>query len=315
MHVNQIMELVMPMDTESFIPLLNAVFRNSDSIKEGENYLIDCSLEHNGILFFYRNSQYQKKVKMIVNTDLLLNGETPNPHQLLQKIKKQLGKYINGSFCLDQFTLSKVTTITDIHVGSQSKVDAYIKVLRRIGRVKGFTPVEYDCIDTDNGFCLTGNSNHIDVFLYDAKAMLKKYDLSKKAGIITAEVRLNKPSAIRNYCTDTDPSEQIIALYKQRAVVFFDTMTRIVPDGKFSKKWDAIDHISSKVKDARLRRRMIRLVALVPEKRSLLLAQKALNYRHVDVVMEEFRKIGLSPVTIGKRQDEKYLESIYSYMM
>ena len=91
-------------------------------------------------------------------------------------------------------------------------------------------------------------------------------------------------------------------------------MTRIIPDGAFFKKSDAVDHIRREVKDARLRRRMIRLVSLIPEKRSLLLAQKALNYRHVAVVMESFRRIGLSPVTIGKRQDEKYLESIYSYM-
>lgn len=314
MYINQIFELSMTVDAKNLSPLLNAVLRNSDSIKETEDHLIDCSLEHKGILFLYQNSKYHKKVKVIINADLLLNGEPPNPHRLLQKIKKQLGKYMNGSFCLDQFTLSKVTTITDIHVGNQSKVGTYIKVLRRIGRVKGFTPVEYDCFDKDNSFCLTGNSNHIDFLLYDAKPVLKKYNFSKMNGTITVEVRLNKPSAVRCYCTDMDASTQIISLYEQRAKVFFDTMTRIIPDGMFCKKQDAIDRICRDVKDIRLRRRMIRLVVLVPEKRSLLLAQKALNYRHVDVVMDAFRKIGLSPITIGKRQDEKHLLSLYSYM-
>ena len=97
--------------------------------------------------------------------------------------------------------------------------------------------------------------------------------------------------------------------------MLFDTMTRIIPDGVFYKKLDAIDCIRREITDTRLRRRMIRLVSLIPEKRSLLLAQKALQYRHVDVLMEEFDRIGLSPVTIGKRQSTKRLESIYSFMM
>lgn len=318
MQLNQIFELTMVMDTKNFIPLLNEVFRNTTLIKEGTDHLIDDSLEQKGVLFLYRNSNYQKKVKVITNTDLLLNGEDPNPYRLLKKLKKKLGKYMNGRFHIDQFFLSKVTTTTNVNIGNEARVDSYLNVLRRIGRVKGFTPVESDYFTKDNSFYLEGNSNHTEFGFYSLNDMLrrmKKADDSRGNGIVVVEVRLNKPSAIRSYCDNSDVSEQIASLYKQRAKVFFDTMTRIIPDGAFLKKQDAIDYVRLKIKDTRLRRRMIGLISLIPEKRSLLLAQKALNYRHVDVVMEEFRKIGLSPVTIGKRQDIKYLESIYSYMM
>jgi len=72
--------------------------------------------------------------------------------------------------------------------------------------------------------------------------------------------------------------------------------------------------IQREVKNMTLRRRMLRLVALVPEKKSLLLAQKALNYRKVDDVMGAFAKINVSPITISKRHDVKYLKSLYAYL-
>jgi hypothetical protein len=59
---------------------------------------------------------------------------------------------------------------------------------------------------------------------------------------------------------------------------------------------------------------MLRLIELVPEKKSLVLAQKALNYRRVDRVMDMFRAIDLSPVTISKRHEVKMLDSLYRYM-
>ena len=58
---------------------------------------------------------------------------------------------------------------------------------------------------------------------------------------------------------------------------------------------------------------MIRLLVLVPDKKSSLLAQKAMNYRRIDRVMDEFASIGLSPVTLSKRHKIKYLKNLYSF--
>jgi hypothetical protein len=59
---------------------------------------------------------------------------------------------------------------------------------------------------------------------------------------------------------------------------------------------------------------MLRLVDLIPEKKSLLLAQKALNYRRIDKVMEEFFRIEVTPITISKRHDIKKLDNLYEFM-
>lgn len=82
----------------------------------------------------------------------------------------------------------------------------------------------------------------------------------------------------------------------------------------YYKKNRAVEIVRDKVRDSVLRRRMLRLLALIPEKKSLYLAQKAMNCRNVETVMEGFAKINLSPVTISKRHDIKFVNSLYSYL-
>lgn len=60
---------------------------------------------------------------------------------------------------------------------------------------------------------------------------------------------------------------------------------------------------------------MLHLVELIPQKKSLYLAQKAMECRNIEKVMKEFAKINLSPITISKRQDIKWLKNIYEYLV
>lgn len=58
---------------------------------------------------------------------------------------------------------------------------------------------------------------------------------------------------------------------------------------------------------------MLRLLDLIPEKKSLLQAQKAMQCRRMDEVMDAFAKIGLSPVTISKRDAVQRNKNLYQY--
>ena len=69
------------------------------------------------------------------------------------------------------------------------------------------------------------------------------------------------------------------------------------------------------MKDGVMRRKMLRLLVLIPEKKSLYLAQKAMNCRNIEEVMDSFAEINLSPITISKRHERKYLDGIYKYMI
>lgn len=77
--------------------------------------------------------------------------------------------------------MKRIIIMADIDVGSREKVTAYVKILQRIGRVKGFSPLRYDCFEDDIGFCVEGNSNGVQFLIYDLKSLLT--DQYRKTGI------------------------------------------------------------------------------------------------------------------------------------
>ena len=215
----------------------------------------------------------------------------------------------------------------DINVGAHNDVEAYLKVLRRIGRVKGFSPVRYECFENVDSFCLEGNSNGIDFIIYDLEGLYErqlnennigrknfKTAIKESKGTLRAEVWLTKTKTVRIYADKEDMSAQIITLSEKCQDIFLETFVRIIPYGDFYKKGKAEEIIWAEIKDDRLRRRMLWLVALITEKKSLYLAQKAMDCRNMKKVMKAFAKINLSPVTISKRQDVKWLKNIYEFL-
>ena len=251
-----------------------------------------------------------------------------NTDKLFRKLDKRIAGYFNHNYGLDSFTLSGVTLTLDINVGSHEKVSDYMKVIQRIGKVKGFSPVEYECFDSKASFCLSGKSNDTDFLLYDLETatvgQLRNADAGRKQlqaasmqtkGILRAEVKLTKPKAVREYADAASVPGQIVEMMGNSTDAFMDTFARVVPFGDFCKMDVAVGIVRSEVKDAIMRRKMLRLLALIPDKKSLYLAQKALNCRDVEKVMIAFTKIDLSPVTIAKRHEVKHLENLYSFFL
>ena len=324
MVINQLLELSMILDADHFQRLFNA---KASYLKELDDEYLDTSLAAKGITIVYRDSRYKKKIRLLANTSLVVDDPS-NTDKLIRKLDKRISEYFDHGYTLDDLTLFGITLTLDINVGSREKVSDYLKVLQRIGKVKGFSPVDYDCFDSKASFCLSGNSNDIDFLLYDLEAatvgQLRNADAGRKQlqsasmqtkGILRAEVKLTKPKAVREYVDATDVASQITKVMKNSTEIFMDTFARIIPFGDFHKMDAAVEIVRSEVKDITMRRKMLRLLALIPEKKSLHLAQKAMNCRDVDKVMETFTKISLSPVTISKRHDIKHLENIYSYFL
>lgn len=327
MYINKIFELSAVLDNDKFQKVLNRAYDKNDYLDENGKEYIDRSLESKGIVVTYRDSQYKKKVKLSVNSKLLLDCDNPEPDKIARKLEKRIGEYFDHKYQIEDFTLSGMILSKDIDVHNQENVLAYLKVLQRIGKVKGFSPSSYDCFDDIDSFCLDGNSNGIDFLLYDLESYVEKRHreardgrkklkrmLKESEGILRAEVRLTKPKAIRDYTDAVEVGGQIVALLEKCQDIFLDIFTRIIPFGDFYKKGKAEEIIWQEIMDNRLKRRMLRLVTLIPEKKSLYLAQKATNCRNMEKVMKSFAKINISPVTISKRQDVKYLENLYTYI-
>lgn len=328
MVINRIFELTMMLDSEHFQQVLDNAISKSEHMEERDGEYIDFSFNSKGILVIYRDSQYKKKIRILINTNFILNDGAPDLDKFIRKLRKHIEEYFGSEYSINDFVLTGVTLATDIDVGSREKVSSYIRVLKRIRRVKGFSPVSYDSLDSTASFCLSGNSNGIDFLLYGlehalsgsyhtANAKHKDRKAAKKhtPGILRAEIKITKPKAIRRYTDVSDVSGQITAMIENSTGIFMDIFTRIVPFGDFYKKDRAAEILRRKVKDEVMKKRMLRLLALIPEKKSLYLAQKAMNCRDVEKVMEAFAKINLSPVTIGKRQDGNRLNSLFDFFV
>lgn len=327
MRLNNTFELSMVLDSEKFHKVLTRTSNNAEYFDKNEDKYVDQSLASKGITVTYRDSQYKKKVKLIVNSNLVLGVDEPDPDKLIRKLEKSVDEYFGSKYQIDDFDLSGMVLSTDIDVHNWEDVSSYLKVLQRIGKVKGFSPTSYDCFDDVSSFCLEGNSNGIDFFIYDLGELLAsrllnsdfdrrnfKSMIEESKGILRAEVRLTEPKAIMAYTDKTDTCSQIVALLEKNQDIFLGTFMSVIPFGDFYKKDKAVEIIRQEVKDMVLRWRMLRLVALIPEKKSLLLAQKELSYRRIDDVMDTFAAIDLSPVTLSKRHDIKYLKNLYAYL-
>ena len=324
MVINQTFELSMILDTDQF----QRIFDNKVGyLKELDDEYLDTSLAAKGITIIYRNSRYKKKVRVLVNTAVIVDNPF-DTDKLIRKLDKRISEYFDHGYALEDFTLSGVTLTVDINVGSREKVSDYLKVLQRVGKVKGFSPVNYDCFDDKTSFCLSGNSNDTDFLLYDLERVVAGQLLNADAGrkqlqsasertrgVLRAEVRLTKPKAVREYADATDVLGQIVDMMKNSTDAFIDTFARVVPFGDFHKMDAAVEIVRSEVTDSTMRRKMLRLLSLIPEKKSLRLAQKAMNCRNTDEVMVAFAKINVSPVTLSKRHDVKLLECLYDYML
>jgi len=312
------------LESEKFNKLFERAYYSLDHVDE--NKYADYSLASKGITILYQDSQYKKEIKLIVNPCRLLDTDKPNPDKLIHKLEKRVNNYFNSKYQLDDFELSGMELTTDIDVGSSEKAFDYLKVLRRIGKVKGFTLSSDNWLGDDISLCFDGNSNGIKFMLYDLETILREqtsdvnFNVGQKSipedceGLLRAEVILTKPKTIRGYTNKSAISKQIADLLDSRQQIFLDTFMRIIPFGNFYKKDKAEEIIRAKVKDDTIRRRMLRLVGFIPEKKSLLLAQKALNYRRTNKVMETFFNIEVAPITISKRHGIKKLDNLYNYL-
>lgn len=161
MYINQIYELSMILDNEKFHRILNWAHKRTGCLEEKDGEYVDQSMAAKGMTVAYRDSQYKKKVKVVINSGRVTDYDKTEPDKFLRKIDKRIGEYFDHKYNVEDFSLSGVTFVTDIDVDSRESVSAYLKVLRRVGRVKGFKPVVYEYLEDIDNLCWEGNSNGI----------------------------------------------------------------------------------------------------------------------------------------------------------
>ena len=320
-------ELTLIVDTDKFYEWKDKAYKKAKgNHKVFEIYDVhyDKALKDKGIEIEYHDNTFKKKIKFIVNPTKLLGGNdikklwkpnNDNISKLLRKLKGYIDSYFDSKYKLNDFKLTRMDFTVNINVGDKKNVSAYIKVLHNIGKVKGFKP-KYDKknkkIEHDFSFDLEGNSNGVDFTAYDKEGQSKKIEAK---GILRVEVRLNKQKSISKYTDETVTAKQIKKLAPNSKDIFLSIFTHIVPYGNYYKKKEAVQLIEDNISQKKHKEKMLQLIELVPKKKSLYLAQKEMNDRNIDKIMEMFANINVSPVTISKRSDMSFLENLYSYLL
>ena len=264
MQIQHFIVLSMILDSDSFRELLNGVNEKSnEELYNGDDKYVDNSLESYGITVTYHDKTHKKKVKLLINPDKLLIGDDSDSNSIskwLSKLEKRINDYFDLKYTLNDFNLKRMGIITNINVHERSKAATYLKILQKLGKVKGYSPSKHYSLDNDISFNLTGNSNGIDFMIYDLEKLLKsqqnteekrkelKSITEKSQGILRAELWFTSSKSVQNFTTETIASEQIAELLKNSEEIFFTTVMRIIPVGDFYKKDKAIEVIQKKLR-------------------------------------------------------------------
>lgn len=298
---------------------------------------VDDALASEGIMIEYHAYDYRKSIKLRVNPSEVLGGSdlklwkpnTRNIETLVEKLNEHIDDYFDSKYTLDDFILSRVEFTANLNVGKEN-VSAYIRLMHKIGRVKGFSP-KYSALDYATGdikkersFDLEGKTNGIAFTVYDKEADLKERGKKEKArkatGLLRVEVRLKKRKAVQAAMRkfdnpDTLTTEDQIALVSKNCKHIFGTVfAAIVPCGNFYRLKEAEALVSTSNLKAKRKDKMLKLLRLIPEKKSLYLAFKELNVRDRNAMLLWFAELNVSPITISKREDVSCLKNIYDYL-
>ena len=329
-------ELTLEVGKEEFTRHRN---RSGKHIKYDGKDTIDYSLFKKGITVLYRLTKYKNKIKLIVNPSRMLGYDDlvklwkpskKNVSELLCKIEENISDYFFSSYALSDFRLSRIDFTKNIRFEDCNMVSAYVRTLYNIRKVKGYSPKyskSEEWYNSDYSFDLKGNSNGVEFVAYDKESAIRseekdcemnyrkqerKARIENAKGLLRLEVKLTNQKAIKKYTDKNNTVQRLFDLVENSEEIFFDTFTRVVPFGEFHKKDTSVKIINATISDKTTRRKMLELVELIPIKKSLHLAQKEMNYRKMDDLMKAFAKISLSPVTLSKRQNVKFLPNLYA---
>ncbi len=298
---------------------------------------VDDSLISYGITVEYHNCDFRKMIRFRVNPSEVLGGNDlklwkptdSNIDRLIRLLSIHIENYFDSDYGLNDLMLTRVEFTANLDVGKDN-VSSYIELMHKIGKVKKFSKkysnLDYatDRIEKEHSFDLEGKTNGIGFTVYDKEADLKKKGKDGKAkkakGMLRVEVRLKKRKALEKVLESSDcktkmsTEKELKLIARKSKDIFMGTFVSIVPYGDFYRLKDAEERVKASNLKKHQKDKMLRLLRLIPQKKSLYLAMKELAVRDANTVLTWFASINTSPVTISKRADVDFLENMYSYL-
>lgn len=261
----------------------------------------------------------RNNVKLIVNPSRILGRKDDldlwhptdkNIKKMLCKLDSHIKDYINSSYGVSDFELTRCDFTVNINVGTQKAVSTYINVLHNIGEVTGFS-LQYKNNPKyhETSFDLL----HRDGIGFSAYDKFAQYKKKRAENILRIEVRLKKQKAIRKYTKATEITKQIHDLAGQCKHIFLKTFECIVPRGDYYTMAQAEKRVSDGVSHKKQEEKMLYLLELTRNK-SLYTALKEISKKNHSRLMSKFAKIDVSPIILKKKHGVKFLSSLYRFL-
>jgi len=312
-----LIELTMLVNLKEFDELQERALYSSDKIAEVYEGYIDKVMVDKGLCIIYHNNTKKRKIQVLAYAPLYVDSDDTETDQwnltdknidkLIEKLNKRIRKYFLDEYSLSDFKANMISILTEVNL-NKNKAHDYIRVFHKIRSVKYFSPVKYGKSDyekKENYFGLIGNSSGFE---------FRVYSEDEESNILRIEVRLTKKSTIVDLSEQNSPEGQIKVIADKSSAIFKSALMSIVPPGDYYKRSDAIDLIYKKIPDMSMKRKMLRFMELITEKKSLFLAEQGVDYRKMGRILGAFDEISVSPITLSKRHKIKFLPSLYEYL-
>ena len=104
MFLQSTYHLTLILDSEKFTKIFDRSYSTLECYDE--DVFADDTFASKGFTVLYHDSQYKKKIKLIVNPCRLLDTDKPDPDKLIRKLEKRISGYFNNKYQLDDFELT-----------------------------------------------------------------------------------------------------------------------------------------------------------------------------------------------------------------
>lgn len=227
----------------------------------------------------------------------------------------------------DTMPLCRVDITENIFLDSPDMVQGYLHVLK-----KSLIPRDYKLEKFHKGkakdvhranqhsHCL--KANHVTVLAYDKVDQLQMIgrgdELIDEKSILRIEVQMKRKKFLQYVGEETVGNRAILKeLYRQREVILEDYRKKMgLVYGDHFTYQNAVHRIERNIKKPELRERMLLLLRKCSDRKNLTQAIKYLeeeggaSRKQIQCLLEKFRKIGVSPISLPNACEITYLQQL-----
>lgn len=305
-----------------------SIFQSEDNVWHAEMF------KGKGIRVVLKKTKLGGYLKFIISLNDLLGTddklsliEPQHIQEALNSADAMLTGEFGEDFAINNLELSRVDYRINVNVGSSENVRAYINLLYRCDKRKGYKVIGLECPDFDStkGYTARNDIAGTEISFYDKQKQLeqRKYEESERAsGILRIELRLTKIKAVKEHTKGCiNNHERIIYCIGNSRREILGVVRQLIPDGDYYTMKKAREILEKSVKSQKLQDRMIEMLKLTKRLGSIRLAKKELRnidskikHEYFNMMMEEFENIGVNPVVLDKKSVVSTLPGLFTFL-